>query len=47
MHRENTDWLRKVENELGEVAVQNDVHIEIKKSKGVDKKNAKLEKTMV
>ena len=31
MHRENTDWLRKVENELGELTVQDDIHIEIKK----------------
>ena len=30
-HRENTDWLWKVENELGELTVQDDVHIEIKK----------------
>ena len=30
-HRENTDWLRKVENELGELTVQDDIHIEIKK----------------
>ena len=29
--RENTDWLRKVENELGELTVQDDIHIEIKK----------------
>ena len=31
MHRENTDWLRKVENELGELTVQDDIHIEIRK----------------
>ena len=30
-HRENTDWLRKVKNELGELTVQDDVNIEIKK----------------
>ena len=30
-HRENTDWLRRVENELGELTVQDDIHIEIKK----------------
>ena len=30
-HRENTDWLRKVENELGELTVQDDIHIEIRK----------------
>ena len=37
-HRENTDWLRKVENELGELTVQDDIHIEIKnwKSPGPD-----------
>ena len=29
-HRENTDWLRRVENELGELKVQDDIHIEIK-----------------
>ena len=28
-HRENTDWLRKAENELGELTVQDDIHIEI------------------
>ena len=32
-HRENTDWLRKVENELGELTVQDDIHIEIRKKK--------------
>ena len=31
MHRENTDWLRRVEIELGELTVQDDIHIEIKK----------------
>ena len=31
MHRENTDWLRRVENELGVLTVQDDIHIEIKK----------------
>ena len=31
VHRENTDWLRKAENELGELTVQDDIHIEIKK----------------
>ena len=30
-HRKNTYWLRKVENELGELTVQDDMHIEIKK----------------
>ena len=29
--RENTDWLRKVDNELGELTVQYDIHIEIRK----------------
>ena len=29
--RENTDWLRKVENELGELTVQDDIHIGIEK----------------
>ena len=29
-HRENTDWLKKVENELGELTVQDDIHSEIK-----------------
>ena len=43
-HRENADQLRKVENELGELTVQDDTHIEIKKSKEGDKKNAELEK---
>ena len=36
-HKENTDWLRKVENELGELTVQDDIHIEIKRKKA-DKK---------
>ena len=30
-HRENTDWLRRVKNELGEPTVQDDKHIEMKK----------------
>ena len=30
-HRENTDWFRKAENGLGELTVQDDIHIEIKK----------------
>ena len=30
-HRENTDWLRKVDNELGELTVQDDIDIEIRK----------------
>ena len=30
-HRENTDWLRKAENELGELTVQDSIHIEIEK----------------
>ena len=30
-HRENTDWLRKAENKLGELTIQDDIHIEIKK----------------
>ena len=30
-HKENTDWLRKVENELGELTVLDDIRIEIKK----------------
>ena len=29
--RENTDWLRKVENELGELTTLDDIRIEIKK----------------
>ena len=33
MHRENADWLRKAENELRELTVQDDIHIKIKKSK--------------
>ena len=28
-HRENIGWLGKVENELGELTVQDDIHIEI------------------
>ena len=31
MHREDIDWLKKVENELEELTVQDDMHIEIKK----------------
>ena len=30
-YRENTDCLRKMKNELGELTVQDDIHIEIKK----------------
>ena len=30
-HSKNTYWLRKVENELGEMTVQDDINIEIKK----------------
>ena len=30
-HIENTDWLRRLENELGELTVQDEIHIEIKK----------------
>ena len=30
-HRENTNWLRRVENKLGELTVQDDTDIEIKK----------------
>ena len=30
-HRENVDWLRKAENELRELTVQDDIHIKIKK----------------
>ena len=33
MHRESADWLRKAENELRELTVQDDIHIKIKKSK--------------
>ena len=33
MHRENADLLRKAENELRELTVQDDIHIKIKKSK--------------
>ena len=29
MHRENTDWWGKVENKLGELTVQDDIHIKI------------------
>ena len=32
-HRENTDWLKKVENELGELTVQDDIHSEIKEAR--------------
>ena len=28
-HREKSDWLRNVENELEELTVQDDIHIEI------------------
>ena len=38
-HKENTDWLRKVENELGELTVQDDIHIEIKKEESRQKKS--------
>ena len=44
MHIENTDWLRKVENELEELTVKDDIYIEIIKSKEAGEKNAKLEK---
>ena len=30
-HRKTTDWLRKVEIQLAELTVQDDIHIEIKK----------------
>ena len=30
-HRENKDWLRSMENEVGELPLQYDIHIEIKK----------------
>ena len=30
-HRETTDWLRRVENELGELTIQDDIQTEIKK----------------
>ena len=30
-HSQNTDWLRTMENELGELSVQDDIHIKIKK----------------
>ena len=30
-HRENTDCLKRVENELGKLTVQDGIHIEIKK----------------
>ena len=39
--RENTDWLRKVKNEMEELTVQDGIHIVIKK---VSKK-AELEKS--
>ena len=32
-HRENTDWFKKVENELGELTVQDDIHSEIKEAR--------------
>ena len=32
-HRENTDWLKKMENELGELTVQDDIHSEIKEAR--------------
>ena len=44
-HRENTDWLRKVENELGELTVQDDIHNRIKKVQEAEKENAELEKS--
>ena len=31
MDRENTVWLRRVENELGGLILQDDIYIEIKK----------------
>ena len=31
--RENINWLRKVENELGGLTVQDDIHIDIKKQR--------------
>ena len=30
-HRGSTDWLRRVENELGELTLKDDIYIEIKK----------------
>ena len=30
-HRENTEWLKKGGNETGELKVQDEIHIEIKK----------------
>ena len=30
-HREKTDWLRKVENQLGDLTVEEGIHIEIRK----------------
>ena len=39
--RENTDWLRKVKNEMEELTVQDDIHNVIKKVS----KNAELEKS--
>ena len=33
MHREDTDWLRKVENELEKLTVEEDIHIQMKKVK--------------
>ena len=38
MWPENTDWLRGAGNELGELTVQDDIHIEIKSGKEADKK---------
>ena len=39
---ENTDCLRKVENELQELTVQDDINIETKKSKEGGKENAEM-----
>ena len=33
MDRENADWLRRVENELGGLTLQDDIYIEIKKAR--------------
>ena len=41
-HKENTDWLRKVENQLGELTVQDDIHMEIKKVKKQIRKMSNL-----
>ena len=43
MHRENTDWLRKVENYLDKLTVQDDIHIEAKTLRKLVRKIPNLE----